>query len=316
MQTIDLRIDFTATQFDFSRSGFGETFEVESRSIGAALEWSGELLPGLLASVATQFENWRQKGHGVTSLPFPVPNSRSQDEGYVSVRGGIEYLVSIVAPELPTRFRASVGAGYRAPNLTELFETSSGPFLDNESGLGIDLGIDHPLFGKRGEIHLSAFDHRLEDEINRTVSGLPGTKNSLGSLRAHGLELAGWIDWDDVLRLEASYTYTETKEDSDLVSTTFRPIVPRHAWSLGASVDPTPDITLSVTLRGTADMRALDFNTPLPDFVILDASLSYRLADHWAIVLRGDNLLNEEDSFLNQSLETGTTALLLLRATY
>ena len=112
-----------------------------------------------------------------------------------------------------TRLKASIGTGFKAPSLEELF----GPFGHNpnlkpETSTGYDIGLDqHWAAIRQRRRHLVPQRHQQPDR-----SGPPPTFTpvNIGKARTQGVEsLSAWKPLD-TLKLRADYTYTDAMTPS------------------------------------------------------------------------------------------------------
>ncbi len=190
-------------------------------------------------------------------------------------------------PDANTVVRASVGTGFRAPSLFELFSSFGNPNLQPEESLSFELGVERRF--ARGEVSATLFYTEIDNLIDfdfatSAYNQVPGTTIS------QGVELAGFYTITDALTVYGNYTYTDARTDNARL-----PRVPRHFAVLGLRGDVTDRVGFDIRARGAVDTEVSGFATnPLDDYVVMDSSISYAVTDEAEIYLRVDNLFDEE----------------------
>tara|TARA_X000000950_G_scaffold30619_1_gene33085 strand:+ start:21030 stop:22907 length:1878 start_codon:yes stop_codon:yes gene_type:complete len=200
-----------------------------------------------------------------------------------------------------TRLRASAGEGVKNPTFTELFGYYPGTFIGNpdlepESSSSWEVGIDQEL----GPVLLSLtyFDASLENEIYTayTPSFESTPANRSGTSERSGAEAA--VSWavSDTISVEASATYVDSTNDSDVAEIR----VPEWTGSLSADwVSPDVDgMRAGIAFDYVGDQFDTDFGTyqtvTLDEYVLVSGTFEYPLNDRLAVTLRGENLLDVE----------------------
>jgi vitamin B12 transporter len=166
-----------------------------------------------------------------------------------------------------TLVRASLGQGFRAPSLYQLYSEYGNAGLQPETAVGWDLGLEQRAGGLL--VSLTLFGRRTEDQINFAVCSGGGDPNCAGGrfgyyanldrTQAVGLEASasGRLGGFD---LDASYTRTQARLEGQ---------------------DGAPDQDLA---RRPKDMASLDVSRTLAGDLRLGLSLNYAgesLSDLW-----------------------------------
>ena len=191
--------------------------------------------------------------------------------------------------------------GFAQPTMFDLFGFDPSRFIGNpnlkpEQGWNTEAGIGWSNGTVR--IDLTGFIGRLEDEIV-FASNFMSMENATGKSRRKGLEAtvdARPLDW---LRLSASYSYLDARQQ-DL---TGAPLVrearrPKHsaAFSADASFDRfSAGLGLSYT-GARVDTDFDDFpavDVRLKSYLLASLNLAYKLTDQIELYMRGANLLDE-----------------------
>lgn len=201
-----------------------------------------------------------------------------------------------------TRFHSSLGTGVKNPTLFELFgftPTFTGnPDLSPESAIGFDFGIEQSLFDGSTSIDITLFHNWIEDLISgsgNTAVNLPGQS------KTRGLELTLAAKPFRDLRIDASYTFTET-EDADGISLIRRA---KHIASINGRyqfriMDRPADFNLGLRYNGPQTDTVFNSFFPveietkkLGGYSLINAGFSWQVTDRVQIFARGENLLDE-----------------------
>ena len=193
-------------------------------------------------------------------------------------------------PQEGTIVRASLGTGFRAPSLNELF----GPFnfgdpnpdLDPEESRSFELGVEQSFaYGITAEA--TVFYTEIDNLIQYPVDGYEQVD---GTSRSQGLELAVSAPLGDSVNLFGNYTYTDTE---DANGDPFLRVA-ENEFLLGLSAMVTDRITADVSVNFVDDRLDGFPADTVGDYTVVDASLSYAINDQTAVYLRIENLTDEE----------------------
>jgi len=202
--------------------------------------------------------------------------------------------------------RAAAYTGLRLPTLNELYRpfvvfpvvTEANAGLENERLEGFELGLDwYPDSDTR--FSLTAFDNRIENAIaNVTLAPELRQRRNLPAIDAQGIEATVGLTRGKV-SLDASLAYTDasiTGEGPSLALDGNRPAQsPEFAASATLAWRPLADWRLAATLRHVSeqfeDDREADALAPA---TTLDLFAEIALTQRLAIVLRGENLFDED----------------------
>ncbi|HWY61566.1 MAG TPA: TonB-dependent receptor [Rhizomicrobium sp.] len=192
-----------------------------------------------------------------------------------------------------TRLKASIGSGFKAPSLEDLF----GPFGHNpnlkpETSIGYDMGLDQQL----GTDFSGGVTWFHNDIRNLIESGPPPSfaPVNVGKARTQGVE--AYLAWApmDTLKLRADYTYTEA---ADAVFHTPLLRRPKNKLSGDIAWQAWPGLSADLTVLyvgSTADIGRENFlPLKLPSYVTANISVNYALTDMFSLYGRADNLFDE-----------------------
>ena len=214
-------------------------------------------------------------------------------------------------------FRASLGQGYRVPNLKErhyLFDHSAlgyrvvgNPNLKPESSTSLQLGATFKR-GERLSIDVNAFYNRVRDliqtdESNATVSNGIATYTYANVARARTSGLDASANWraSSVLSLNAAYTYTATRNETTGTELTRRP---RQIVRLGGDWRIQPQTVLGLRVRHQSSElvdTATRTRTRSPGWAALDLSLNHKIGRSVTLFAGVNNVTNRQRSFTNAS---------------
>lgn len=220
--------------------------------------------------------------------------------------------------------RGVYGTGFRAPSLFERFSAFGVPGLRPETSRSAEIGVEK-LFGNGGSVQATLFDITITDRIDfdsgSTVcnSGFGCYNQVPGDTESRGLELSGRLPVAEGWTVFGNYTYADVTQDSSAgTARTIR--VPRHDLTLGVEAQMTEALKAVVTLQHVADvLDATSFgnpDAPLPDYTLVNATLTYTLSDKAEAYVRLENLLDEDYQTIRGYAQPGRSVFVGLRASF
>lgn len=194
-----------------------------------------------------------------------------------------------------TRFRATVGTGYKAPSLYQIFSQYGERGLRPERSTGWDAGIEQAFCDRAIVFEALYFQNRLSNLINFD-SGTFRFQN-ISEATTKGVELTSRWSVVDGFDLAASYTYTDptdTSTDERLLRRARNKADFTAAYRIGKRYTVTGGYTL---IGRRAD---LDFSGGAPARVFLGSyglvnlGLQVELSRNWQLTAHLNNLLDKE----------------------
>lgn len=231
-------------------------------------------------------------------------------------------------PGTRARLHASVGNGITNPTFFEQFGYVPGQFLPNpnlipERSFGWDIGIEQRFLDNRLTLDVTYFNQDLTNEIATDYSGpLPTPFNRDGISKRQGVEVAATFDFLNGFTTTASYTYTDSTDQTVEGGPRTREIRrPRHAGSLTAAYSFLDNrARLFGELIVNADMLDTDFATFSPvrlgDYAVFNLGGSYRFSEHLEGFARIENLFDEKYEEVLGFNTQGRTAFTGLKAKF
>jgi vitamin B12 transporter len=194
-----------------------------------------------------------------------------------------------------TKIRGTVGTGFKAPSLFQLFSSFGDPDLEPEESLGWDVGIDQDLF--EGVVTASVTYYRNDfEELINFDGGLNKFVN-VGEAETSGVEAALRVFPLEVLELRFSYTLTETEDESTGEELLRRP---RHKAGARALWAVTPAVHVNASVLYVGERDDLDFSTfpatrvTLADYGVANLAGSWRIDERFEVFGRVENLFDTE----------------------
>lgn len=194
-----------------------------------------------------------------------------------------------------TKLRGSVGTGFKAPSLVQLYSSYGNPDLAAERNVGWDVGVDQQLFSKMATASLTYFHTSFENLISFNPSTF--VLENIAQAKTQGLESAVTVDFTERLSARVSYTYTDTVDDNTGEALLRRP---KNKGSVGLTYRPTDKTTTALTWRGYSSRFDNDFSGGAPQRIslsgygLVDVSASYDLSPKTRLFTRIENLFDQE----------------------
>lgn len=180
--------------------------------------------------------------------------------------------------------RASLGNGFRAPSLYELYGPFGNSMLEREESRSAEIGIEKQ-WGDDSHLRLTAFWLK--------ASNLIGWSNDRynqvdGDARRKGVELDGRYAFGAGYALTGSYTYIDNQVASEWAE------VPGQIVNLGIEGSFATGTTAALNMRYVGD-RPQD----LGDYTVVDLLVTHPLRENTEAYLRIENLFDEEYQLVN-----------------
>jgi vitamin B12 transporter len=200
--------------------------------------------------------------------------------------------------ETGTKLKASLGTGFKAPTLEDLFQSFppfffANPDLRPESSLGYDFGFEQALFASTLQFGATYFRNNFKNLIDSSADFT--TLVNVG--RAHSDGLESFIAYQPISAYSARLDYTYTEAFDDILNTALLRR-PKHKVSLRNSWHATSQLSLDATVlyTGTWVDGNRDFTNlePLnaPAFTTVNIAGNYDVNQYLAVYARINNLFD------------------------
>lgn len=203
---------------------------------------------------------------------------------------------ALLLPETGSKIRASLGTGFKAPSLDQLFDNYpnyafyANPNLKPEKSLGYDVGFDQNLLSDKVQFGSTYFHNNIKNLISSVYLSGPGysTYENISSAVTQGVE--NYISYQPLesLKLQANYTFTQTNNLSNKSQLVERP---KHKTGFSAIWQATDDLRLSTTVTGTSNYYSY-YYTKGSGWWTTNIAADYRLNETVSLFGRVNNLFD------------------------
>jgi vitamin B12 transporter len=212
----------------------------------------------------------------------------------VTYRFAPEYLVG----DSGLKIKASIGTGFKAPTLTEMFQSFpsfnffANPSLRPETDLGWDAGFEQGLFGNSLRFGVTYFHIAIANLIDTSPDGT--TDVNIGRAKTDGVE--SFIAYQPVktLTLRLDYTFTQATDEIAHLTLLRRPKNKETlvtAWQATDRLQVTGTLlSVSSWVDGNRDFSISRLNAS--SYTTVDVAGNYKLTENWTLTARIANLLN------------------------
>lgn len=210
-----------------------------------------------------------------------------------------------------TRLKGSLGTGFKAPSLYQLYSSYGNQNIQPEESLSWDIGIEQPLFNGLVIFNLTWFANDIEDYIDYDYA--TNTYQNISSYQTQGLETS--FDWypADWSSLRLSYTYTDSEDDTG-ARLARRPL---HQANFDWTLSPLERLQLNLNARYISERYDSDYTGETLDaYTLVNLASSYQLNETVQIFSRVDNLFDENYEEIAGYGTAGLSAYAGIKATF
>lgn len=229
---------------------------------------------------------------------FLTANIREDDNDNFGDHTTYRIAPSVIVPFTDTTIKASYGTGFKAPTLSQLFQSFpdfgffANPNLKPEQSRGADIGFEQPLFNDRIRFGSTYFKNNITDLIN-TNSAFTMDINVDNAI-TEGTESFVTFNIIDRVKVRADYTVTRAVDVATGLQLERRP---KEKFSVTTIWNPIDPLTLSATLLRVSDWididRAGDPGTLVaPGYTTVNLRADYAINDQLKVFGRIDNVAN------------------------
>jgi vitamin B12 transporter len=227
-----------------------------------------------------------------------------------------------------TELRASYSEGFKAPTLYQLQSEYGNQLLQPEKAKGWDAGITQRLLDGAIEASATWFHRKSRNLINfiscTTLTGICtnrpfGTYDNVAKARAQGVELALTLRPVEPLKVQASYSWTDSENRTPGSSAFGKDLARRPRQSVNTSIDYRWPFGLSTGATLTHIGSSFDnaANTrKLEGYVLADLRASYPVTKNIELYGRIENLFDEHYETIFRYGTPGRAAYAGVRLSY
>ncbi|MBU6456891.1 MAG: TonB-dependent receptor [Bradyrhizobium sp.] len=237
---------------------------------------------------------------------FLVTNFRNDFNDQFGEHATYRIAPSVIVPFTETKLKASYGTGFKAPSLSELFQSFpdfaffSNPNLQPELSKGYDVGFEQPLFNDVIRFGSTYF----HNDITNLIVGVPDldpavppfafTYGNIGQATTEGTENFALFNITNRFNIRADYTFTRAIDAGTGIQLLRRP---KEKWSTTATWKPIDQLTLSATVLHVSSWLdvsrdGLETNIYAPGYTIVNLRCDYAVNDQIKLFGRIDNLFD------------------------
>lgn len=242
-------------------------------------------------------ENYAYFGNYIKGLGENITlnfGGRLDDHDRFGSQGTYRSTLAFNIPQSKTKIHSSLGTGFKAPTLYQLYDTLSGnPNLDAETSTGYDFGFTQVFPQEYVTTDITFFNTEINNLIDYDNSTLNYVNTSKADIR--GIETQIDIKATDNLNFFGNYTLTDAKNALTQQKLARRP---RHAFNVGTDFQIGKTQT---TLLGRYVGEQIDqysYGTHIPQynksFFTADIKTSYDVTDKVAVYGRLDNIFDQD----------------------
>jgi len=205
---------------------------------------------------------------------------------------------AVTVPSLGTILKGSVGTGFKAPTLSELFvsypafDFYANPNLKPETSLGYDIGFEQPLISNRLRLGTTWFHNDIHDLIETDETGT--TYANVGRATTYGIESFISVTPVHGLNIRADYTWLVATNDvtgEKLLRQPNDKASLAATWRRGRFTLAGTLVYVGATFDGNRDFSQTLMSSP---YATVNIAGAYDIGHGITVFARVDNLLNRQ----------------------
>jgi vitamin B12 transporter len=229
---------------------------------------------------------------------FNTISVRYDDNDRFGAKPTFRVAPTVLIPETDTKLKASVGTGFKAPTLDELFDSYpefdfyANPNLKPETSVGWEVGFEQALAARRIQFGATFFHNNIRNLIDINESGT--SYANIGRATTDGVESFVAVRPVEPLTLRADYTYTHAEDD---ILHQELPRRPKDKASLNATWQVAGKASLSATVLYVGPWEDVNRAGTVSGLIangytVVNLAGSYDLGHGLTAFARIDNLLD------------------------
>lgn len=226
-----------------------------------------------------------------------VINVGGRYEDHEAIKSHFDYKawVSYAVPKTETRLKCSIGTGFKAPSLFQLYSIYGNQDLKPEEADSYDMGFEQPLFNEKITAGLTYFHNKFKDLIDFEYNTF--TYQNISRAKTDGVEAELMWKLCEKFFAGLTYTYLQTKNEVTGLELLRRPM---HTYGLTAGWYPNDKWKIRLNLTHVGERDDIDFRQypaqriDLDPYTKVDLSVSYQMLKWCEIFARAENILDED----------------------
>jgi len=198
-----------------------------------------------------------------------------------------------------TKFKATIGTGFKSPSLFYLFDPSYGnPDLSPEKSFGWDAGIEQYFWSEGFSIGATYFFNKFTDMFG--FDAITFKTININKAETNGVEIFAKAKPLTGLELKANYTYTNALDKSPGSADYDKKLVRRPTDKAGLYVSYTfmDKFNLNTEVIYVGKREDINFSTysriEMKDYTLINLAAHYNVLDFLRLNLRLDNLFDTD----------------------
>jgi vitamin B12 transporter len=225
---------------------------------------------------------------------FSTLGVRIDDHSQFGTEATYRFTTAYLVKQTDTKIKGSYGTGFKAPSLYQLYAPIYGVSdLKPEKSNGWDIGLEQKIVVLKTTLSATWFKNEFTNLITMDWSKpWPWKYENTAKSHSQGLELTASVQPLEELRLNAGYTYTETKDDVSGKQLPYRP-KNKASFDINYSFLKKANVNLGLVYVGTR--YADTANTQkMKDYLLVNLAGSYDLTKNLQVFGRVDNLFDRQ----------------------
>ena len=202
---------------------------------------------------------------------------------------------AFIVPSTDTKFFTTVGTGFKAPSLYQLYSSYGNVDLEPEESLGLDAGVEQHFLERKITVSAAYFHNSFRDLI--TFEPNTFVFENITDAESNGLEFWTRVKTGAETSITATYTFTDTKDEQTGLSLLRRA---RNKFSAGFNYDPIEKLHLTASLYFVG--RRYDSNysvypverVGLGGYALLNLAAGYEVAENVEAFARVENVFDRD----------------------
>jgi vitamin B12 transporter len=231
----------------------------------------------------------------VDEIFFANAGIRIDDHSIFGERTTWRLSPSVRMGEGGTRLKGSVGTGFKAPSLVQLYSSFGNPELRPEESTGWDLGVEQSFLDDDAVVSVTFFRNTFDNLV--TFNSSTFLLDNVANASTEGFEVTGRYRLSSAWEFSGGYTYTDSEDATTGQSLLRRP---RNKFVFDAAYNVTEALTIRAFARLVGQAFDNDFSTAVPTrvrlggYMTMNVAVNFKLSESFELFSRVENLFDKE----------------------